>query len=148
MEVFWTYRRMWLLLPAGAMVLVALGWTLCRLATGGSMERMCVLVLAHTEAAMLVLMLVAFLMQQQPTGLLWLVAVAGMATVFGMSVGELKHRDSTNQGVVAYGVPLAMFVYAYIHTLAYTATFRPGALAMLAPFVLTPKAPLTPPGEA
>lgn len=146
MEAFWTERRVWLLLPAGAVALIAFAWTLCRLATVGIMERMCVLVLTHLEAMMLVLVLVAFLMQPHPTGLLWLVAVAGTVTVFGLSVGELKRRDATDQGVVAYGVPLALFVYAYLHTLAYTVTFRRSALPMLTPFVLTPKAPLTPPG--
>lgn len=145
MAGFWTEQRTWLLAPAATVALVALAWTLCRLVPS-SMERMCVLVLAHLEAGILALVLVASFLRPFSNGLFWFLAIAAAATVLGLSVAELKEHDDADPGVVAYGTPLALFVYAYLHTLAYLMTFRPAALAFLVPFVFTPSTPFTTPG--
>jgi hypothetical protein len=141
---FWTEQRAWLLVPTAAVAAVAVAWTLARLAPT-SMEFMGVLVLAHLEAGILALVLAAFIVRPLSQGLLWFLAVAAAATVLGLTVTELKHRDDADPGLVAYGVPLALFVYSYIHTFAYIVSFRPAATAFLIPFLSTPSSPLTTP---
>lgn len=141
---FWTEQRAWLLLPTAAVAAVAVAWTLARLAPT-SMELMGVLMLTHLEAGILTLVLVAFLVRPLSQGLLWFLAVAGAATVLGLSVAELKHRDDADPGMVAYGVPLALFVYSYLHAVAFLMSFRPSASAFLIPFLFTPSSPLTTP---
>ena len=136
--------RGWLIFPCAGCTLIATAWTLCQ-AAPRDMRYFCTFLLAHLEGALLVAIISVLFMRPWSATLLWLLAVAGAATVFALTVVELDQREDTRPDIPAIGVPMAIFVYAFLHTIGYVLTFRQDALPFLVPFLPTWQAPLTPP---